>query len=55
VFRQGRRRTAAALAALLAAQHAVGLALALGSLPIRLTLLYNVLAACLLATVVLLL
>lgn len=55
VFRQGRRRTAAALAALLAAQLAAGLALALGSLPLGLALLHNVLAACLLAAIVLLL
>jgi cytochrome c oxidase assembly protein subunit 15 len=55
VFRQGRRRTAAVLAALLAAQLVAGLALAQGSLPLGLALLHNVLAACLLATIVLLL
>ncbi len=53
-WRGGRRRTAAALLALLAAQALVGLAMAQGSLPLALALLHNVLAACLLATLVLL-
>ncbi|MEP7303181.1 MAG: COX15/CtaA family protein [Caldimonas sp.] len=53
-WRGGRRRTAAALLSLLAAQALVGLAMAQGSLPLALALLHNVLAACLLATLVLL-
>ncbi|MGZ5156616.1 MAG: COX15/CtaA family protein [Caldimonas sp.] len=53
-WRGGRRRTAAALAGLLAAQAGVGLAMVQGSLPLGLALLHNLLAACLLATLVLL-
>ncbi len=53
-WRGGRRRTAAALLALLTAQALVGLAMAQGSLPLALALLHNALAACLFATLVLL-
>lgn len=53
-WRGGRRRAAAALLALLAAQTLVGLAMTQGSLPLALALLHNVLAACLFATLVLL-
>lgn len=52
--RGGRPRTAAALIALLAAQLIAGLAMVQGSLPLGLALLHNLLAACLLATLVLL-
>lgn len=52
--RHGRWRTAAALLALLAAQVVAGLAMAQGALPLGLALLHNLLAACLLATLVLL-
>ena len=53
-WRRGRRRAAAALIALLAAQLITGLAMAQGALPLALALLHNLLAACLLATLVLL-
>ena len=53
-WRRGGRRTAAALIALLAAQLITGLAMVQGSLPLGLALLHNLLAACLLATLVLL-
>jgi cytochrome c oxidase assembly protein subunit 15 len=52
--RRGRRRIAAALVTLLAAQLIAGLAMAQGALPLGLALLHNLLAACLLATLVLL-
>lgn len=53
-WRGGRRRTATALVVLLAVQTLVGLAMTQGSLPLALALLHNVLAACLFATLVLL-
>jgi cytochrome c oxidase assembly protein subunit 15 len=52
--RGGRPRIAATLIALLAAQLIAGLAMAQGSLPLGLALLHNLLAACLLATLMLL-
>jgi cytochrome c oxidase assembly protein subunit 15 len=52
--RSGRRRTATLLIGLLAAQVLVGLAMVQGSLPLGLALLHNLIAACLLATLVLL-
>ena len=52
--RRGRPRTAAALIALLALQLIAGLAMVHGSLPLGLALLHNLLAACLLATLFLL-
>ncbi|MEO8309870.1 MAG: COX15/CtaA family protein [Caldimonas sp.] len=53
-WRAGRRRAATALGALLAAQAAVGLAMAQGSLPLGLALVHNFLAAALFAMLVLL-
>lgn len=53
-WQHGRRRTAAVLLALLAAQLVVGLAMVQGALPFGLALAHNLLAACLLATLVLL-
>jgi Uncharacterized protein required for cytochrome oxidase assembly len=53
-WQRGRRRPAVALVASLAAQLIAGLAMAQGSLPLGLALLHNLLAACLLATIVLL-
>ena len=52
--RAGRRRTATLLIGLLVAQVLIGLAMIQGSLPLGLALLHNLLAACLLATLVLL-
>jgi cytochrome c oxidase assembly protein subunit 15 len=52
--RRGRPRTAAALIALLALQLIAGLAMVHGSLPLGLALLHNLLAACLFATLLLL-
>lgn len=52
--RRGRPRIAAVLIALLAAQVITGLAMVQGSLPLGLALLHNLLAACLLATLLLL-
>jgi len=53
-WRRGRRRSAAALLVVLAAQLAVGLAMVQTALPLGLALLHNALAACLLAALVLL-
>ena len=54
-WRQGRRRSAAALMVILVAQVAVGSAMVLGSLPLVLALLHNLLGAGLLTALVLLL
>jgi cytochrome c oxidase assembly protein subunit 15 len=53
-WRRGRAKLALLLMLLLAAQIALGLALSQGSLPLSLALLHNLLAACLLAALILL-